>query len=104
MHTPDALEPVPRHGRRDACVEAQAIHLRFAEIALRHATRIGCVQGNLDPLLLVAGGDEMRVQAAHILETLGHGPFIFNLGHGIVPQTPPEHVGELVRLVKDWRG
>lgn len=65
---------------------------------------IGCVQGNLDPLLLVAGGDEMRVQAAHILETLGHGPFIFNLGHGIVPQTPPEHVGELVRLVKDWRG
>ncbi len=64
---------------------------------------MGCVQGNLDPLLLVAGGAEMRAQATHILETLGHGPFIFNLGHGIVPQTPPEHVGELVKLVKDWR-
>lgn len=63
----------------------------------------GCVQGNLDPLLLVAGGDEMRAQATHILETLGGGPFIFNLGHGIVPQTPPDHVGELVSLVKDWR-
>lgn len=63
----------------------------------------GCVQGNLDPLLLVAGGTEMRAQATHILEMLGQGPFIFNLGHGIVPQTPPEHVGELVKLVKDWR-
>lgn len=63
----------------------------------------GCVQGNLDPLLLVAGGEEMRRQAAHILETLGSGPFIFNLGHGIVPQTPPDHVGELVKLVQEWR-
>lgn len=63
----------------------------------------GCVQGNLDPLLLVAGGAEMRAHAHRILETLGKGPFIFNLGHGIVPQTPPEHVAELVELVKAWR-
>lgn len=63
----------------------------------------GCLQGNLDPLLLVAGGPEMRRQALHILETLGAGPFIFNLGHGIVPQTPPEHVAELVALVQEWR-
>ncbi|MEQ8266157.1 MAG: uroporphyrinogen decarboxylase [Parvibaculum sp.] len=63
----------------------------------------GCLQGNLDPLLLVAGGAEMRCQALHILETLGRGPFIFNLGHGIVPQTPPDHVAELVELVKGWR-
>lgn len=65
--------------------------------------QLGCLQGNLDPLLLVVGGDEMRRQARHILETLGNGPFIFNLGHGIVPQTPPEHVGALVKLVQDWR-
>ncbi len=63
----------------------------------------GCLQGNLDPLLLVAGGPEMRRQALNILETLGQGPFIFNLGHGIVPQTPPEHVAELVTLVQEWR-
>jgi uroporphyrinogen decarboxylase len=64
---------------------------------------IGCLQGNLDPLLLVAGGPEMRAQTLRILETLGRGPFIFNLGHGIVPQTPPEHVAELVDIVRSWR-
>ncbi|MBI1260241.1 MAG: uroporphyrinogen decarboxylase [Rhizobiales bacterium] len=64
---------------------------------------LGCVQGNLDPLLLVAGGPEMRAQAEMILATLSGGPFIFNLGHGIVPQTPPEHVAELVKLVQEWK-
>lgn len=64
---------------------------------------LGCVQGNLDPLLLVAGGSEMHAQVETILETLSGGPFIFNLGHGIVPQTPPEHVAELVKLVQDWK-
>ena len=68
-----------------------------------HLQGQGCLQGNLDPLLLVAGGPEMRRQAVHILETLGAGPFIFNLGHGIVPQTPPDHVAELVKLVQEWR-
>jgi len=60
------------------------------------------LQGNLDPQLLVAGGDAMRAAATKILETLSRGPFIFNLGHGIVPETPPEHVGELVKLVQGW--
>lgn len=71
--------------------------------AKQHLQPQGCVQGNLDPLLLVAGGHEMRGQASYILSVLGEGPFIFNLGHGIVPQTPPEHVAELVKHVKDWR-
>lgn len=65
---------------------------------------IACLQGNLDPLLLVAGGEEMRRAAAHILATLGDGPFVFNLGHGIVPQTPPGHVAELVDFVRGWKG
>jgi uroporphyrinogen decarboxylase len=62
------------------------------------------LQGNLDPQLLVAGGPMMRVAAEHILHTLGRGPFVFNLGHGIVPETPPEHVAELVKLVQEWQG
>jgi uroporphyrinogen decarboxylase len=62
--------------------------------------RFGPVQGNLDPLLLVTGGAPMAASAAAIRKAFSAGPFIFNLGHGIVPQTPPEHVAELVALVR----
>jgi uroporphyrinogen decarboxylase len=58
------------------------------------------VQGNLDPLLLVAGGPQLDRRVGAILEALGSGPFIFNLGHGILPETPIEHVTRLVNLVK----
>ncbi len=58
------------------------------------------VQGNLDPLLLVAGGEAMERRVAEILTALSGKPFIFNLGHGIVPQTPIAHVSRLVELVK----
>lgn len=58
------------------------------------------VQGNLDPLLLVAGGPALDARVKTILETLGKGPFIFNLGHGILPETPIPHVERLVSLVK----
>lgn len=61
------------------------------------------VQGNLDPLLLVAGGDQLDRRVDEILEVLGGGPFVFNLGHGIVPETPPEHVARLVERVKQAR-
>ena len=60
------------------------------------------VQGNLDPIALLTGGDVLRREAIAILEILGNGPFVFNLGHGVVKQTPPEHVGELARLIKNW--
>ncbi len=58
------------------------------------------VQGNLDPLLLVAGGAAMDQRAAAILTALEGKRFIFNLGHGIVPQTPPDNVARLVELVR----
>ncbi|ANK79536.1 MAG: uroporphyrinogen decarboxylase [Rhizobiales bacterium NRL2] len=61
------------------------------------------VQGNLDPRLVVVGGEPMRAAARDILRALAKGPFIFNLGHGIVPETPPEHVGELSDLVRNWK-
>lgn len=59
------------------------------------------VQGNLDPLLLVAGGDALKLRVADIIELMTGKPFIFNLGHGIVPETPPEHVADLVRWVRE---
>jgi uroporphyrinogen decarboxylase len=58
------------------------------------------LQGNLDPRLLVIGGQAMEVEVHRILETLGQGPFIFNLGHGIVPETPPEHVARLSEMLR----
>jgi len=58
------------------------------------------VQGNLDPLLLVSGGKALEARVGEILDALSSRPFVFNLGHGIVPETPPEHVARLVELVK----
>ena len=58
------------------------------------------LQGNLDPRLLVEGGAAMREEIVRILNILGTGPFIFNLGHGILPETPINHVNELVELVR----
>ncbi len=73
-------------------------------VARRALQPLGPVQGNLDPLLLVAGGRPMEERVAEILEALGGGPFVFNLGHGIVPETPPEHVARLVELVRRSAG
>jgi uroporphyrinogen decarboxylase len=58
------------------------------------------LQGNLDPMAVVAGGASMAEAVSPLLEAMGGHPFVFNLGHGIMPQTPPEHVGDLVRLVR----
>jgi uroporphyrinogen decarboxylase len=58
------------------------------------------VQGNLDPLALVAGGVAMEAEVSAIMDAMRGRPFVFNLGHGIVPQTPPEHVTGLLELVR----
>ena len=62
------------------------------------------LQGNLDPRFVVVGGDAMEHAARHILEVLGGRPFVFNLGHGLVPETPPENVEHLARIIRDWVG
>jgi len=62
------------------------------------------VQGNLDPLLLISGGDELERQARHILETFADRPHVFNLGHGIGQTTPIANVEHLVGIVREWRG
>jgi uroporphyrinogen decarboxylase len=62
------------------------------------------LQGNLDPLLLAVGGKAMRDEALRILDVVGQRPFIFNLGHGIVPETDPAHVAELCMLIRAWAG
>jgi uroporphyrinogen decarboxylase len=59
------------------------------------------VQGNLDPLLLAAGGPKLDVRVRETLAAMRGAPYIFNLGHGIVPYTPPENVARLVELVRE---
>jgi len=61
---------------------------------------LATVQGTLDNRLLVAGGDAMDREVDRIREYLGSGPFIFNLGHGVVPETPPDHVARLISRIK----
>ncbi len=58
------------------------------------------VQGNLDPMLLIAGGDALREETGRIRDALRGRPHIFNLGHGILPQTPPGHVADLVDALR----
>jgi uroporphyrinogen decarboxylase len=58
------------------------------------------LQGNLDPLVLVEGGDVLDRAVDEIFDDFAGRRFIFNLGHGIVPHTPPDHVAQLVKKIR----
>ncbi len=59
------------------------------------------VQGNLDPACLLAGGAALERRVKTIIDALAGGPFVFNLGHGVIKETPPEHVAQLAALIKE---
>jgi uroporphyrinogen decarboxylase len=73
------------------------IELGFAR---DHVQPRRCIQGNLDPLALLVGGVALDRAIDAILEGFGRGPFIFNLGHGVLPETPIAHVERLVARVR----
>jgi uroporphyrinogen decarboxylase len=58
------------------------------------------VQGNLDPGHMVTGGRGLEKAARHLLDTLGYGPFVFNLGHGITPDADPKNVEILLKIIR----
>jgi uroporphyrinogen decarboxylase len=58
------------------------------------------VQGNLDPLVLLAGGPALDRSVDAIIEAFAGGPFVFNLGHGILPETPIAHVEQMLKRVR----
>ena len=62
------------------------------------------IQGNLDPLCLVMGGQKMKDEISKIIDCFANRPHIFNLGHGVVPQTPPEHLQDLVEFIRTKLG
>ena len=71
------------------------------DFAAKHLPHTLPVQGNLDPLRLVAGGAQMDARIDAIIESFSDRPHIFNLGHGIVPETPIDHVARLIDRVKN---
>jgi uroporphyrinogen decarboxylase len=58
------------------------------------------VQGNLDPLALIAGGEALEAAVARIISAFEGRPHVFNLGHGILPDTPISHVERLLELIR----
>ena len=71
--------------------------------AVRALQDYATLQGNLDPVMLLTGGKVMQDAARAICDRLKEGPFIFNLGHGVLPQTPPDNVARLVECVRDYK-
>ncbi|HEY4162227.1 MAG TPA: uroporphyrinogen decarboxylase, partial [Dongiaceae bacterium] len=84
-------------GFADALSLDQGLDPVWARDAVQSKT---AAQGNLDPRWLVVGGDGLRQAAESVMDAFAGGPHIFNLGHGVVPETPPDHVAELVELVR----
>jgi uroporphyrinogen decarboxylase len=95
------LVALARMSGADAIGLDTSIDLSFAASAIQTLLP---VQGNLDPLALLSGGAALELAVAEILRTLGGGPLIFNLGHGILPETPIAHVERLVNLVREGGG
>jgi uroporphyrinogen decarboxylase len=96
-----------RLGRYLAGVPVDAIGLDWMverSYARDYVQKRRAIQGNLDPLALLAGGDTLDRAVDVILEAFGEGAFIFNLGHGVVPDTPVAHVEQLVARVRRMRG
>lgn len=96
-----------RLGRYIAGVPADAIGLDWMvdlSFAREHVQTRRTVQGNLDPVALLAGGNTLDRTVDAILEAFAGGPFIFNLGHGVLPDTPIANVERLVRRVRQWKG
>ena len=80
----------------DAVGIDSAVPTSFAHERLQNLV---AVQGNLDPVALLVGGSALTEEVGRIRGMFAGGPFIFNLGHGVLPQTPPEHVALLARLL-----
>lgn len=71
-----------------------------ADWAAAEVQKDGCVQGNLDPRLLVEGGETLETETRRIVRAFSNGPHIFNLGHGITPDADPENVQRMLAAIR----
>ena len=98
-----AGEKLPTYARETG-VAAVGIDETIDPVWAAHALPEGLpVQGNLDPLLLLAGGDALDQGARAVLDAFAGRPHVFNLGHGIGQFTPIDHVERLLAVVREWR-
>ncbi|MEL7708504.1 uroporphyrinogen decarboxylase [Citromicrobium bathyomarinum] len=98
-----AGEKLPRYAERtgvDAVGLDETLDPEWAHAALPKGMP---VQGNLDPMLLLAGGDRLDHTIRHILSALADRPHVFNLGHGIDRHTPIAHVEHALSVLRDWQ-
>ena len=99
--------PVPAGAQLPAYVEATGVNGVSIDWAAepslvreRVQTKVA-VQGNLDPLVLIAGGEALDRAVDDVLANFAQGRLIFNLGHGVLPETNPAHVRAMVNAVKE---
>jgi uroporphyrinogen decarboxylase len=86
---------------RETGVTALGVDTQTPAAFARDAAPAGMpLQGNLDPQLLICGGDALAAGARAVIDAFRPSPHIFNLGHGITPQTPPDHLAALVDVIK----
>ena len=81
------------------CDTAMPLNLMAGELAAEGIV----VQGNLDPLLMIAGGEAMIRRTKEILNAMNGKRFVFNLGHGITPEAPPQHVADLMAVIRSYK-
>jgi len=83
-----------------AAVDAVALDVQVSAEQGRRIQALKPIQGSLDPLLLRAGGPALERRVDQLVEQWGAGPYIFNLGHGILPDTPIAHVERVLARLK----
>jgi uroporphyrinogen decarboxylase len=85
--------------RPDSTVKEGASVVGASAETGRRIQKRTAIQGALDPLLMRAGGPALDARVETLLEQWGDGPYIFNLGHGLLPDTPIDHIARVVARV-----
>jgi uroporphyrinogen decarboxylase len=99
----DAAEPLVERYASETGVQVVGLgSTTSAELGRRLQRRVA-IQGALDPQLLLSGGPALTARVDAMLGQWSGGPYVFNLGHGVLPQTPLEHIAQVVDQVTSWR-
>lgn len=94
-----AVEYAQKTGIGTLALDTSADLVQIADLLKKHAPHV-TLQCNLDPTILFSGGKAMIEEAQMIRNSLRNQPHVFNLGHGVMQHTPPEHVADLVAAVR----